>query len=82
MWLLRFHWPITIGQCLGEGTRSRLRLTGEPREWYARIPENEPLIWPKGGIRVAGSFSETQRPRFGDRDLSDNLVLAQNDRKL
>jgi hypothetical protein len=49
MWLLRFRWPITIGQCLGEGTRSRLRLTGVPREWYARILENEPLIWPKGG---------------------------------
>lgn len=49
MWLLRFPWPITIGQCFGEGTRSRFGLTGEPREWYARILENEPLIWPKGG---------------------------------
>ena len=27
------RWPITIGPCLGEGTLSRLRLTGEPREW-------------------------------------------------
>ena len=49
MWLLRFLWPITIAQCLGEGPRSRLRLTGEAREWYAQIPENVPLIWHEGG---------------------------------
>jgi hypothetical protein len=48
MWLLRFRWPITIGQCLGEGTRSRLVLTGEPRQWYARLLENEALI-PRNG---------------------------------
>ena len=43
-WLRRFPWPITMGPCLGEGTRARSCFTGEPREWCARIVENEPLI--------------------------------------
>jgi hypothetical protein len=47
--LLRFFWPISIGQCLGEGARSRLRLTVEPRECYLLIPGIEPLIWNKRG---------------------------------
>jgi hypothetical protein len=46
---LRSFWLITIGPCLGEGASSRLRLTGEPKEWYARTLENEPLIWHKCG---------------------------------
>ncbi len=46
---LSSSWPFTIGPCLGEGTRSRLGLTGEPREWYARIQENVSLGWQQGG---------------------------------
>ncbi len=62
MWLLRFRWLGITAPCSAEGTRSRLRLTGEPREWYARIQENLPLIWHEGGTRsrwtIFGSEAE------------------------
>ncbi len=44
-----FHRPITTGPRLGEGTSSRLRLTGEQREGYVQILGKDPLIWDKGG---------------------------------
>jgi hypothetical protein len=40
----RSRWPITIGPRSAERTGSRLRLTGEPREWYVHIRGKEPLI--------------------------------------
>ena len=48
MWLLRSLWPVTTGPCSAEGTRPRKRLTGKPREWYAQIPEDAPLIRQEG----------------------------------
>ena len=49
LWLLCFYWPISIEQCLGEGTHSPWRLTWERRECYLLILGTEPLIRHKGG---------------------------------
>ena len=74
MWRLRFLWPITIGPCLDEGARSGLRLTGEPRDGYARFLENDPLIRPEGensGRRTI--FGNTSAPVRGSQSVGDRF---------
>jgi hypothetical protein len=62
------HWPIRIVPRSGEGTGSRLPLTGEPRECYLLILGTELLIWHKGGNSGRRTvFGSTATPVRGSK---------------
>ena len=60
----RFLWPIIIVSRSGEGTHSRSKLTGKPRQWYARISGNEVLIRQEGGNSDRRSMFGNAAMRF------------------
>ena len=78
----RFRWPIIIVPRSGEDTRSRSRLTGEPREWYVQILGKEPLIRHKCGNRRRWAIFRSTATSIQGHNPSNRRILAQNDHHL